>query len=420
MNVRSGSPSGPLSRRHVCRLCSGVSLPLVMRLAPTPPANAFVPAERLGEIQERFPLDVHLCEDCGHLQLLDVVDPEVLFRDYVYVSSTSPVFVDHFRRYAQDVLGHAALPPQALVVEIGSNDGTLLRFFQERGLRVLGVDPAREIAKHATEAGIETWPSFFSADLARRIRQERGPASVVLANNVFAHIDDLADVTVGVRELLAPSGIFVFEVSYLADVIEKTLFDTIYHEHLSYHSVKPLERFFHRYGLKLIKAERVASHGGSLRGSVQLAGGPSPVSASVAELTALEKSMKLDSPETFQAFAANIDRVKSRLGSLLHQLKAQGKSIAGYGAPAKATTLLFHFDLGDVLDFIVDDSPLKQNLFSPGHHVPVLPSTAIYEQRPDYLLILAWNFAQPIMKNHQAFKDAGGHFVVPLPQLEVI
>lgn len=408
-----------VSRRDTCRLCGGHYLELVIQLAPTPLANAFVPAKCLGRVQETYPLDLFLCHGCGHLQLLDVVDPEVLFRNYIYVSSTSPVFVEHFRRYADEVLGRVMPPAGALVVEIGSNDGTLLKFFQDRGMRVLGIDPAQDIARRATESGIETLPTFFTSELARKIKGERGPAVIVVANNVFAHADDLADITKGVRDLLTRDGIFVFEVSYLVDVIEKTLFDTIYHEHLSYHSVEPLEAFFRRHGMELIAAECVDTHGGSLRGTVQIGGGARPVSPSVDRLIALEKGFALHRAETFKSFAADIDRVKGRLGTLLRGLRAQGKTVAGYGAPAKATTLLFHFDLGDLLDFIVDDSPLKQNMFTPGHHIPVLAPQAIYERKPDYLLILAWNFSQPIMKKHQAFRNQGGRFIVPLPEIEV-
>lgn len=407
-------------RRDTCRLCAAPKPELVMRLAPTPPANAFVPRERINEAQEQSPLDVYFCSACGHVQLLDVVDPEILFRDYVYVSSTSPVFVDHFRKYAEEVLKLVTLPQGALVVEIGSNDGTLLRFFRERGMRVLGIDPAREIARQATSSGIETRPMFFTADLAQRIRQEYGCAAIIAANNVFAHADDLADIMEGIRALLAPNGVYVFEVSYLVDVIEKTLFDTIYHEHVSYHSVKPLDAFFRRHGMELIDTQRVATHGGSLRGIVQLRGGARPVSPAVAELMALEAALGLDRAATFKEFADRIDRLRVRLGRVLSDFKAQGKTIAGYGAPAKATTLLFHFNLGNVLDFIVDDSPLKQGLFSPGYHIPVLPPQAIYDRRPDYLLILAWNFAEPIMKNHKKFLDQGGHFIIPLPQIQVV
>lgn len=408
-------------RRSTCRLCDGHDLMRVLSLASTPPANAFVPESALDRPQDRFPLDVYFCRACGHVQLLDVVDPRVLFEHYVYVSGTSPVFVRHFEEYASAVLARFKPTTDGLVVDIGSNDGILLRFFQKAGLRVLGIDPARNIAEDATRAGIETWADFFSPPLAQRIGAERGPAAIVTANNVFAHSDDLRGIAEGVRDLLAPAGVFVFEVSYLADVIEKTLFDTVYHEHLAYHSVKPLVSFFARLGLELFAAERVVSHGGSLRGFVQKAGGPWQADGSVAALVAAEERSGLDRQETIVAFADSIERIKRELTSTLGRLKDEGKRIAGYGAPAKATTLMYHFGLGvDVIDFIVDDSPLKQGLYSPGLHVPVVGPAAIDEKRPDYLLILAWNFAKPIMNKLSNFRASGGRFIVPLPKVEVI
>lgn len=413
--------SGHHHRRQTCRLCGGTHLTLVLSLAPTPPANAFVPATELGREQERFPLDLFFCETCAHLQLLDVVDPRVLFENYVYVSGTSPVFVRHFQAYADDVVGRFGVPAGSLVVDVGSNDGTLLSCFAQAGMRVQGIDPARDIAAAASARGIPTVADFFTPALALSIRGRQGPAKVVTANNVFAHVDDLAGVVEGVRALLDDDGVFVFEVSYLVDVFEKTLFDTIYHEHLAYHSVQPLIRFLDMNGMELVEALRVDSHGGSLRGVAQRKGGPRPVGASVGQAVAVEQGLGLDQAETFLAFARDIDQRKRQLGDLLRGLKAEGKRIAGFGAPAKATTLLYHFDLGpDLIDFIVDDSPLKQGLYTPGMHIPVLPGTAIVENKPDYLVVLAWNFAGPIIEKNAAFRASGGKFIIPLPKVEVV
>jgi SAM-dependent methyltransferase len=407
-------------RRESCRLCGGADLTLVLSLIPTPPANAFVAKSALNEPQKTFPLDLFFCESCTHVQLLDIVDPSVLFADYVYVSGTSPVFVEHFKNYAADILNRFQAPADSLVVDIGSNDGTLLSIFKDAGMTVLGIDPARDIAAQANQNGIETKTDFFTKSLAKSIADDRGPASIITANNVFAHADDLIGIVEGIQRLMAPDGVFVFEVSYLLDVYEQTLFDTIYHEHLAYHSVKPLVSFFQAHGLELIEAERVSSHGGSLRGIVQHAGGPHAVGPSIAQRLAEEDRLKLDKSSTLQQFAVNIERNKQELIGVLDDLKRQGKSIAGFGAPAKATTLMYHFGLGpDVIDFIVDDSPLKQGLYTPGHHIPVLPSSALYEQKPDFALILAWNFAEPIMNNHQKFQQTGGQFIIPLPRVQV-
>ncbi|MDH5747900.1 MAG: class I SAM-dependent methyltransferase [Rhodospirillales bacterium] len=412
--------NGPCHRRTACRLCGGARLTAVLALAPTPPANAFIPEAQLQSEQAVFPLDVFFCEDCKHVQLLDVVDPAILFENYVYVSGTSPVFVRHFQDYAKTVCARFNVPPGGLVLDIGSNDGTLLAAFKEQGLSVLGVDPARAIAMVATRRGIETIAGFFTPELAAAILSEHGAAAVITANNVFAHADDLAGIVEGVRGLLAPGGVFAFEVSYLVDVYEKTLFDTIYHEHLAYHSVKPLRKFFAARGMDFFAAARVDSHGGSLRGYVQHAGGPWPADGSIDDLVAREENLGLDKAATLIGFGKKIEKIKTELNGLLSGLKAEGKSIAAYGAPAKATTLMYHFGLGpETIDFIVDDSLLKQGLYSPGHHIPVLPSTAIAERNPDYLLILAWNFAAPIMEKQTAFRDRGGRFIIPLPEIEV-
>lgn len=407
-------------RRVDCRLCGSEELELVLGLAPTPPANAFVPADRLGEEQARFPLDVFQCRECGHVQLLDVVDPEILFADYVYVSGTSPVFVRHFEDYAAKVMAGYAPPRSALAFDIGSNDGTLLGFFQAAGMKVLGVDPARAIAADATARGIETLNDFFTADLAATIRAERGPAHVITANNVFAHADDLGGIADGIAALLHDDGVFVFEVSYLLDVYEGTLFDTIYHEHVAYHTVAPLVGFFRRHGLELVAAERIGTHGGSLRGYVRKAG-RFPVEASVGDLVALERKAGLDDPATLKAFGAKIDKVGEELRRIIREARAKGRRIAAFGAPAKATTLMYQFGLEpEDIEFIIDDSPLKQGLYSPGKHIPVLPASAIAGKKPDDLVVLAWNFADSIMDKHRAFCDEGGRFIIPLPTIRIV
>jgi SAM-dependent methyltransferase len=414
-------PTDQCRLRTTCRLCGSAALRRAFALTPTPPANAFVTADAIDVVQPKFPLDVYFCDACGHVQLLDVVDPAVLFRDYVYVSGTSPAFVRHFEEYARDVAAFAGLQSGDLVVDIGSNDGTLLTPFKAAGYRVLGVDPATAIASAATAAGIETIPAFFTEALANDIRTDHGSAAVVAANNVFAHIDDLSGVLRGVRRLLAPNGVFVFEVSYLLDVIEDTLFDTIYHEHLCYHAVRPLLGFMAAHGMELVEALRVPTHGGSLRGIAQLKGGRHQIGPSVEAALAAEDAASLSKFETYVAFASKIDALGQALRSLLANVKQAGHRIAGFGAPAKATTLMYHFGIGpEQIDFIVDDSPLKQGLYTPGLHVPVLDSSAIATRKPDYLLLLAWNFAAPIIARNQRFRDNGGKFIVPLPDLVVV
>lgn len=407
--------------RNTCRLCDSKDLVLVFELEPTPPANAFVGKDELHRTQTVFPLNVYFCRNCFHVQLLDIVNPKELFENYVYVSGTSPVFVKHFEEYSKFIISNYLHEDSSFVIDIGSNDGTLLEFFRNAGYRVLGVDPAKEIAASATKKGIETLPLFFNEDVAKMIQTRYGLASVITANNVFAHIDDLSGFITNIRNLLTRDGVFVFEVSYLVDVIEKTLFDMTYHEHLSYHSVIPLVSFFRDHDMELVEVIRVNTHGGSLRGIVQLKDGPYKISKSVENAIKLEKEMKLDREITFQQFATKINELKRNFQSFITDLKAKGNTIAAYGAPAKSTTLMYHFGIDNsIIDFIVDDSPLKQGLYSPGKHIPVLAPETLYQKKPNYLIILAWNFAESIMKKHEKFRNEIGHFIVPLPSLVVI
>lgn len=407
--------------REDCRLCQSDALTKVFSLTPTPPANAFVPKERMGEVQSCYPLDIYHCAECAHVQLPTVVKPDVLFRDYVYVSGTSAVFVEHFKRYANQICQDYALKPGQQVVDVGSNDGTLLNCFKQLGMQVLGIDPAISIAAQATASGIETWPEFFGTDLVDKIIECKAKAKVICANNVFAHTDRLVDFVRAVKQLMAQDGVFVFEVSYLVDVYEKTLFDMTYHEHVAYHSVCPLIKLFEREGLALIDAQRVATHGGSLRGIVQHQDGPFARQASVQELVALEHDLGFSDAATLKDFGSRIDQVGQKLKQILTDLKSKGCTIVGYGAPAKATTLMYHFSIdGSVVDYIVDDSPLKQDLLTPGLHIPVLSSAALEDNTPDYILILAWNFADSIIAKYSHLRDKGCKFIVPLPTVEIL
>lgn len=410
----------PVTRRTSCLLCDSTRVELAVALKPSPIADAYVPAERVAEPQPSYPLDLYLCRSCGHVQLMHVVDPEVLFADYIYYTSASSSFVEHFRRYADELIQRFLGSPSALVIDIGSNDGTLLRFFQDKGLRVLGIDPATGIAKQATTAGIETLPAFFTADLARRIRKERGPVACVTANNVFAHSDRLPDMVDGIRELLAPDGVFVFEVSYLVDIIEKLLFDTVYHEHLCYHSIKPLSSFLSRHGLELFDVTRLPSKGGSIRAFAQHCGAGRPRARVIDDLLALESKMGLDQPEAFEEFSKKLTAIKTDLHSLLETCRASGQVVAGYGASTTVTTLIHNFELGPILSYLVDDNPARHGLFSPGPHLPVLPPRTLYERKPDFVIVVAWQYAEPIMKKNGKYLEQGGRFILPMPRVRVV
>lgn len=399
-----------------CRLCKSKKLEKILDFGKSPPANSFLQPSQLNKKEDFFPLVVNFCTDCGQLQLSHVVNPEILFRHYVWVSSTSRVTVAHFEEYARSVFGSLKMEKGDLVVEMGSNDGVLLKPFQALGARVLGVDPARNVARRATAEGIPTLPQFFNAKLAKRIAKSYGKAKVITANNVFAHINDLDEIMEAVRALLDDEGAFIIEAPYNIDLVEKNLFDIVYHEHLSYLSIRPLDRFFKRFGMRIFDVVKTPVHGGSVRIFVTFNRAKHKTKKSVQQYIDLEKQKKLHDINTYRQFAQHVKENKIAISKLLRNLKKQNKRIAGYGAPAKSTTLLQYFNIGkETLDFIVDDSPYKVGLFTPGKHIPVVATQALYERRPDYVLLLAWNFADSIMKIHKKFADEGGKFIVPVP-----
>lgn len=393
---------------------------MVLPLAPTPLADAYLPVTLRDISQPSYPLNLVLCASCGNVQLQDVVYPENIYLDYLYETTSSLGLVRHFEGYCRDVLQQVKPAKDSLVIDLGSNDGTLLRQFQRRGYRVLGVDPAKEIALRATAAGIETIPDFFTPSLARFVKKRYGQAAIVTANNLYANIDDLAGFTQGVRELLTPDGVFIVETFYLLDVTKHMVFDFMYHEHLSYFSVKPLARFFQSQGMQLIDVTRVPTKGGSIRCTVARTDGPRTVSPSVGNLAALERHIGLHTAHTFTSFTKRIEGAKRKLLNFLDKIEQEGKIIAGYGASASTTTLLYHFDLQRRVSFLLDDYPRKHHTVSPGCHIPVLPSNAIYEKRPDYCIIFAWRYVEAIVKKHEKFLKEGGHFIVPLPKLKII
>jgi hypothetical protein len=393
-----------------------------MSLTPTPPGNDFLTKEELGRDEPVYPLDLYFCEACHHIQLGHVVDPKILYqKNYSYVSATSAYFVNHLKHYAKDMVKRFDLKPGDLAVDIGSNDGTCLSFFKDKGMKVVGVDPATEIAGKATENGIDTIADFFGYRLAVELRKKYGTAKYITSHNACAHIDNLFDVVKGVEHWLDVDGVFVLEVGYFVDVYSNTWFDTVYHEHLDYHTVAPFEKLFNRVGMELISVERISPQGGSIRVMAQKKGGIIKRDDSVDELIALEAKLGLDKAETLHKLNHKISQVRHKLNNLIHSLKADGKSIAGFGAPTKATTLMAHFGLdATVLDFIVDDNPLKQGLFTPITHIPVLSADALYKMKPDYVLILAWNFAEPIMQMHKKYSEQVGQFILPMPDPEIV
>lgn len=408
--------------RNDCRLCSSTNLELVLPILPSPIGDEFVSKDQLNDVQELYPLDTYLCLACGHLQNLDVVDPEILFRNYTYCTSASIGLVEHFNKYAQAIVSGFNIPQGSLVVEIGSNDGSLLKAYKAQGMRVVGVDPAKVIAARATAEGVKTLPEFFNYDIAQQVLNESGLAALICANNVFAHADNIADIVKGIRCLLAPDGVFVFEVSYVPDIIDNFVFDTIYHEHVSHHALIPLERFFNSLDMTLFDVQRVSTKGGSIRGFAQpMSTGKRPTSKAYLQMLEEESRKGISQPEIYRTFYQDIEKRKQAVLVFLDNVISQGKKVAAYGASTTTTTLLYHFELQTRLQFIVDDNPLKYQLYSPGAHIPVYPSDQLYSsQPPDIVVILAWQYSAAIMKRHTRFTDSGGKFLIPLPEMAIL
>ncbi len=404
-------------KKESCRVCGSNNIKEAMKLTPTPPGNNFLSEKDLGLTEETYPLDLYFCEDCHHIQLGHVVEPEFLFQNnYSYVSSTSGVFVEHLSDYADTICDRANLSEKSFVIDIGSNDGTCLNFFKKRNIKVLGVDPAEEVSKIANRNGINTLNEFFNKSLASKIKEQYGEADLITSHNACAHIDDLRGVIDGIDILMGQDSIFVMEVGYFLDVFQNKWFDTIYHEHVDFHTVAPLKKLFEPYGMEIFDVERISPQGGSIRVMVQRKKGKFLIEKNVEDLINLESLIGLDRLETLKLFEKEINSIKIKFKNLLTDLKTSGKSIAAYGAPTKATTLSYHFEIGvDDVNFIVDDNPLKQGLYSPGKHIPVLDSSSLYEMKPDILIILAWNFAEDIMRKHKKYGDEIGTFLIPMP-----
>jgi len=409
-----------IHKRSTCRSCGGARLARVLDLGEVPLANAYLREEQLAQPEPRFPLEVYFCQDCALLQLLHVVSPEALFSNYLYRTGTNQTIAAHNAALAAAVAEQGGLGAQDLVAEVASNDGSLLSCFQKRGVRVLGIEPARNIAQIAREAGIETVNEFFSPAVAERVVAQHGPAAAVLANNVLAHVDGTVEFLASCRRLLRPGGRVVMEAPYLVEMLERVEYDTVYHEHLCYFSVTALLRLFAEAGLALERMDRVEIHGGSLRMWARAADAAGHGAAAL-EMAGQEKARGLGALAAYESFAGRVERQRGQLLSLLRGWRKEGKRVAGYGAPAKGNTLLCYCGIGsDLIPYTVDRSPLKVGLYTPGSRLPILPVEHLRKDPPDFILILAWNFAAEIMADLRWFRERGGRFVLPIPEPVVV
>lgn len=407
--------------KNYCRLCGQDKMTKFLDLGYAPPADQFLKKEQLSEPETHYPLVVVRCDHCMFVQLNYVVPPEILYQhDYPYESSVTKTGRMHFDAFAKSVIKEFNVLPTDLVIDIGSNVGVLLNGFKQRGIRVLGIDPAENIADIANKNGIPTLVDFFHTGIANKVLKKYTRAKIITCTNVFAHIDDLIGFMEEVDKLLMPDGILIVEAPYLAHLIHNLEYDTIYHEHLSYLSITPLVSFFKKCGFELFKVEQMKIHGGSNRVFIARAGEKN-VKASVEVLLKAENEESLHSMVTLNKFAQDVAINRSKLVSILCDLKSQGKNIAAVSAPAKGMTLLTYCKIGNnFINFITEKSELKIGSYTPGMHLQVKPDSALIDEHIDYALLLAWNFKDEIMQNLSQFKSRGGRFIIPIPEPIII
>ncbi len=405
-----------------CLICGSPKISLYLSLGVSALANSFLLRSKLRALEVKVPLDLYYCKNCYLVQLGHLVDRKMIFQDYAYFSSTSPQLLKHFQDYADEVYKRFPAQAKRFTLEIASNDGILLKPFLKKGCKVLGVDPAKNVAKIANENGIETIADFFNLKLSKKLLKKFGKAGIISANNVLAHTDIPHEIISGVKEMLAEDGVFVFEAQYFGDLFQKNEFDNTYHEHIFYYSLHPLKILLERHGLEIFNVEHVATQGGSLR--VYTSHSPSifKIDKSVANYLKKEKDMGLYKFATYKEFSKRPPQVKEKLNSMLLDLKSQGKKIAGYGAPAKGNTLLQYCGVGSsILDYITDEAPSKIGKFTPGTHIPVVSPKKLKEETPDYILILAWNYSDDIINKREGwFTKHGGKFIIPVPEPYIV
>ena len=402
-----------------CQSCGGRDGALVLDLGLQPLVNNYLRPEDLAKPEPKFPLRLAVCHGCWLMQIADLVPPVQLFSEYLYFSSFSDAWVRHARQAAERYIAEFALGHDSLVMEIASNDGYLLKNFVAAGVPCLGIEPAANIAKVARENGIETVVDFFGAETAQRLVEQNGQADLLLGNNVFAHAPDINDFVAGLRVALKPRGRIVLEFPYGADFIEKSEFDTIYHEHVFYFTLTPLLPLFRRHGLEIFHVEKTPMHGGSLRLFVGHAAAH-PVQPSVAARLAEEMQQGVNATAFCEPFSRQAQATKTALRELLAQLKAGGKSVAAYGASAKGSTLLNICGIGrESLEFVADRSTYNQGRLTPGTHLPIVPAEELLRRQPSHTLLLTWNFADEILEQQRDYRAAGGKFILPIPEVRI-
>ncbi len=402
-----------------CRSCGSSKLKVFLDLGDTPLADRLLTPAQLADQEPVFPLEVAFCEDCGLVQITETVDPELLFAsDYPYFSSFSDHLLKHSRDNVLNLIATRGLGPSSFVVEIASNDGYLLKNYVEKGIPVLGIDPAEGPVKAARDQGVNSLLAFFGKDLAGKLAAEGKKADVIHGNNVLAHVADTNGIVAGIAALLSDNGVTSIEVPYIRPLIEHIEFDTIYHEHLCYFSVTALDNLFRRHGLYINDIVELTIHGGSLRIHAQKF---EDRKDGFKRLIEAEREAGIDTFDYYKNFGDRVMLTRDKLQSLLKDLKAKGHRIAGYGAAAKGATLINYVGIGaDTVEYVCDRNHHKQGRFMPGRHIPITKPERLMEDKPDYVLLLPWNFADEILAQQQAFRDQGGQFIIPIPEPKVV
>jgi C-methyltransferase C-terminal domain/Putative zinc binding domain/Methyltransferase domain len=403
-----------------CRFCGTTLINTFVDLGMSPLCESYLSEGQLNEMEPFFPLHVFVCQECFLVQLEEYVSPAEIFREYAYFSSYAGSWLAHAEAYTTMITERLHLGESSQVVEVASNDGYLLQYFYNRGIPSLGIEPAGNVAAAAFEKGIPTRVEFFDNDYARELVEEGIRADLLIGNNVLAQVTDLNDFVVGLKTLLKPDGVVTMEFPHLKRLMEGNQFDTIYHEHFSYFSFISVESIFNAHGMRIFDVDELTTHGGSLRIYASREESKAyPVAPSVSELREREIQEGFKNLETYRHFEERVRETKRKLLSFLIQTKSEGKSIAGYGAPGKGNTLLNYCGIRtDFLEYTVDLNPYKQGKYLPGTHIPIFSPEKIFETRPDYLLILPWNFKDEIMRQMARIKDWGGSFIVPIPAVE--
>jgi SAM-dependent methyltransferase len=410
----------PIRHDMVCRVCGSDSIKTVFVLNPTPPEDQFIPRDKLDLVQETYPLTLAICQSCGYLHLPDILNPEISYKNYLYETKITLGLSNHYQDYAREVLSFIHAKAGSLVIDLGSNDGTMLEAFKHLGMNVLGVEPSQKTAEIARQRGIPTVADFFCDAVVDDIIRKQGRASVITANYMYANIDDVIGFTKNVARLLAKEGVFVVQTGYHPDQMKINMFDYVYHEHFSYFSLSVLRYIFDKCGLELVDVQKFPAKGGSIRTFAQLKGHGKPVSESVQKILREEEQAGVDNPETYLRFARNIEALKKEVGAQLVRIQKSGARIAGYGGSHSTTTLTYHFEFAPFLKYIVDDNPIKHGMYSPGYHIPVYPSQHLLDDKPEYTLILAWQYQNEIISKNQEYLKNGGKFIVPLPTLRIV